>query len=299
MVTTTTKAPSGRQIWRAVRDELMLNLYPLPFSTLAPGVYHIYMHPDEFDAIEPIAPRIVTEVQRALTSEVDRINHGLSRSGRRVITRLLRRDDFPPIETPSGGWEIYIRADRNGELAHGQLGIMSTLAMPAPVEYAGTPTTRIVKSVVSAGRRTSTTTDVPQRPSIERPPTTPSTGRAADMSERARLAYDDDQGPHEFVMRKDTISIGRGGSSAWVDVQVAGSSKVSREHVRLRRDSSGQFFIQDVSLWGTSVDGEPIPAAVKGSEGVSQPGPEVPLPARARIGLADAIVIEFEALPHE
>jgi pSer/pThr/pTyr-binding forkhead associated (FHA) protein len=176
---------------------------------------------------------------------------------------------------------------------------MSTLAMPAPVEYAGTPTTRIVKSVVSAGRRTSTTTDVPQRPSIERTPTTPSTGRAADVSERARLTYDDDQGPHEFVMRKDTISIGRGGSSAWVDVQVAGSSKVSREHVRLRRDPDGRFFIQDVSLWGTSVDGQPIPSAVKGSEGVSQPGPEVPLPARARIGLADAIVIEFEALPHE
>jgi hypothetical protein len=80
-------------------------------------------------------------------------------------------------------------------------------------------------------------------------------------------------------------------------VQIVSNSKVSREHFRLRRDASGQFFIQDVSLWGTSVDGEPIPAAVKGSEGVSQPGAEHPLPARARIGLADAVVIEFEAIP--
>ena len=57
-------------------------------------------------------------------------------------------------------------------------------------------------------------------------------------------------------MRKDTVSIGRGGSSAWVDVQISGSSKVSREHLRLRVDPGGRFFIQDVSLWGTSVDGE-------------------------------------------
>jgi len=293
---TTIKAPSGRQIWKAVRDELMLNLYPLPFTTLAPGVYHVYLHPEEFEAVEPIASRIVAEVQRALTTEVDRINHGLSRSGRRVLTRLLQREYLPPIETPAAGWEIYIRADRNGELAPGQLGIVSTLAMPAPVEYSGTPTTRIVKSVVSAGRRTATTTDVPHP--VARVPT-PSTGQANDVTERARLTYDDEQGPHVFLMRKDTISVGRGGSSAWVDVQVVANSKVSREHFRLRRDAGGQFFIQDVSLWGTTVNGDSIPAALKGPEGVSQPGEEFPLPPRARIGLADAVVIEFEALPGE
>jgi len=274
----------------------MLNLYPLPFTTLAPGVYHVYLHPEEFEAVEPIAPRIVAEVQRALTTEVDRINHGLSRSGRRVLTRLLQREYPPPIETPSAGWEIYIRADRNGELAPGQLGIVSTLAMPAPVEYSGTPTTRIVKSVVSAGRRTATTTDVP-RPVARVTP--PSTGQTNDVTERARLTYDDEQGPHVFLMRKDTISVGRGGSSAWVDVQVVANSKVSREHFRLRRDAGGQFFIQDVSLWGTTVNGDPIPAALKGPEGVSQPGEEFPLPPRARIGLADAVVIEFEARPGE
>ena len=59
------KAPSGRRIWKAVRDELMLNLYPLPFSTLAPSVFRIYLHPDDFEAVEPIAPRIVDQVQRA------------------------------------------------------------------------------------------------------------------------------------------------------------------------------------------------------------------------------------------
>ena len=83
------------------------------------------------------------------------------------------------------------------------------------------------------------------------------------------------------MMRKDTLSIGRGGAAAWVDVQIVGSSKISREHLRLRADGDGRFFIQDVSLWGTSVDGVPIPPAVKSAEGVAQPGPEQPAPGES------------------
>jgi pSer/pThr/pTyr-binding forkhead associated (FHA) protein len=313
----TIKAPSGKHIWAAVRDELMLNLYPLPFSTLAPTVYHIYLHPDDFVAVEPIASRIVAQIEKALTTEVASLNDGMARSARRVLARLLKRDELPPIEVPSSGWQIHIQADRNGEIARGQLGIVSTLAMPAPPEYGGTPTTRIVKSVVSGGKRTSSTTDVPQpeapkpvqpdAPSAARitqetprePPPSRSTSqtaaRAGDASERARLSYRDDRGPHVFIMRKDAISAGRGGNSAWVDVQIAAPSKVSREHFRIRREPDGRFFIQDVSLWGTFVNGTAVPPAVKTSEGVTQPGPELPLPAKAHITLADVIEIEFDA----
>ena len=62
----TIKAPSGRRIWSAVRDELMLNLYPLLYSTLAPTIYHVYLHPDDFEIVECIAPRIVAQVQHLL-----------------------------------------------------------------------------------------------------------------------------------------------------------------------------------------------------------------------------------------
>jgi len=288
------KAPSGRRIWKAVRDELMLNLYPLPYSTIAPAVYHVYLHPEDFESIEPVAPRIVTQVQRALADEVQKLNRGLERSNRRVLSRLLDRETLPPLEIPPSGWEIHITADRNGELDRGQLGIVSTLAVPAPVEYGGTPTTRIVKSVVGHGRRTATTTDVPQAAAASKATSAPLARSGAD-SERARLTYQDDQGPHVFVMRKESLSVGRGGSSAWVDVQIVGSSKVSREHFRLRCDPAGHFYIQDVSLWGTSVDGTPIPPAVKTEDGVSGPGAEFPLPSRAQIRLADVLVIEFEA----
>ena len=68
------RAPSGRKIWKAVRDELMLNLYPLPFSTIAPTVYHVYLHPDDFDAIDGVAARVVGQIQQALTAEVEKVN---------------------------------------------------------------------------------------------------------------------------------------------------------------------------------------------------------------------------------
>jgi pSer/pThr/pTyr-binding forkhead associated (FHA) protein len=292
------KAPSGRRIWKAVRDELMLNLYPLPYSTLAPAVYHVYLHPEDFESIEPVASRIVAQIQRALADEVQKLNRGLERSNRRVLTRLLDRETLPPLETPAAGWEIHITADRNGELERGQLGIVSTLAMPASVEYGGTPTTRIVKSVVGHGRRTATTTDVPQPAGPSKPTSATSAPvqRAGESSDRARLIYEDEQGPHVFVMRKESLSVGRGGSSAWVDVQIVGSSKVSREHFRLRCDPAGRFYIQDVSLWGTSVDGTPIPPAVKTPDGVSGPGAEFPLPSKARIRLADVLEIDFESV---
>ena len=313
---TAVKAPSGRTIWKAVRDELMLNLYPLPFSTIAPAVYHVYLHPEDFDAIEGVSARVVSQIEQALTAEVEKVNRRLQRARRRVLSRLMDRDEMPPIEIPAGGWQVHVGADRNGEIDRGQLGIVSTLALPAPPEYAGTPTTRIVKSVVGGGRRTTSTNEVTPAPAAAavagaaRPapltlaasqlsalPTAAASAPQAgtrDSRERARLTYEDEQGPHVFLMRKDTLSIGRGGAAAWVDVQIVGSSKISREHLRVRADAEGRFFIQDVSLWGTSVDGVPIPPAVKSAEGVAQPGPEQPLPAKARIGLSDAVVIEFD-----
>lgn len=285
------KAPSGRDIWRAVREELRLNLYELPYSTLCPTVYHVYLHPEDFRTVEGIVPRLLAELHQALSSDVARMNRRLTAKGRRVVDRIFQREDMAPIDVAAGGWDISITADQDGELARGHLGILSSLAMPAPAAYGGTPTTRIVRSVVSGGRRTSTTTDVPQ----VGPERVTSASIATEHGERARLTYEDDQGRHEFAMQKDSLVVGRGGSAAWVDVQVITTAKVSREHVRIRRDGFGRFLIQDVSLWGTSVNGEPLPSAIKTAEGVLQPGAERELPAQARIELANSVVIQFEA----
>lgn len=286
----TTKVPSGITIWHAMRDELLANMYQLPFTTLPPTIFHIYLHAGDYERIEGIVPRIVSELQKALTEEVKKINEGRSRTGG-MLSRLIEQEDASPIEVPPTGWEVYLHADRNDELKPGDLGIESLLPLPAPLEFGGPPTTRIVRSVVTGTGRSSTTIEVPQaqpQPALPRPATEPST------VERATLTYEDEKGPHVFSMRKDTVSVGRGGSAVWVDVQVVTSPKVSREHFRIRRDGEA-FFIQDLSTWGTSVEGRQIPPAIPGPDNVMQPGPEQPLGSPARIELADALVIRFEA----
>jgi hypothetical protein len=285
-MTQTAKAPTGLSIWNAMREELMLNLYPLPYTTLPPTIFYVYLHPADFDRIEGIVPRLVAELQQALSDEVRKINQGREKSGG-VLSRLIAQAEAPPIEVPPAGWEVHVSADRNGTLQPGQLGIDSMLPLPPPLEFGGPATTRIVKSVVSETGRSSTMIEVtPQAAYSANAPD-------VDLRERATLTYDDEQGHHEFSMCKDTLSVGRGGSSVWVDVQVFASSKVSREHFRLRRDRSGRFLIQDASSWGTSVDGVPIPPAVKNADGVLEPGAEREVVSPARIELAGTLVIHF------
>lgn len=114
----------------------------------------------------------------------------------------------------------------------------------------------------------------------------------------AQLAYVDEQGPHIFVMRKDMVSIGRGGSAHWVDVQVTTGPRVSREHCRIRRADDGRFFLQDLSTWGTSVNGQRVKPFVHTSPAglLEETGQEHELPRDARLQLADALLIEFQTL---
>jgi pSer/pThr/pTyr-binding forkhead associated (FHA) protein len=125
----------------------------------------------------------------------------------------------------------------------------------------------------------------------------PSRGDSSAAS-RAQLTYVDDEGTHVFAMRKDLISIGRGGSAHWVDVQVTTGPRVSREHCRIRRADDGRFFLQDLSTWGTSVDGQRVKPSVHTSTAgqLEETGHEHELSRDARIQLADALLIEFQRL---
>jgi predicted component of type VI protein secretion system len=100
------------------------------------------------------------------------------------------------------------------------------------------------------------------------------------------------------VMDKPDIKIGRGGQFRLVDLQLDASIRISRVHARIRRDDRGRFFIKDLSEWGTTVDGHRIARGVtKEGDEVREIDVESELPARARIGLADVVFLEFTAAP--
>ena len=97
-------------------------------------------------------------------------------------------------------------------------------------------------------------------------------------------------------MTKDQIVIGRGGKTFWVDLKMNSPPDISREHCRLRRDpATGRFFLKDVSQFGTTIDGQRIPASVETKDGQDRDkNIEAPIPPRAVIGLADSVFLKFE-----
>jgi pSer/pThr/pTyr-binding forkhead associated (FHA) protein len=111
----------------------------------------------------------------------------------------------------------------------------------------------------------------------------------------ATLTFEDNSGPRTHAVTQSQVVIGRGGAGYWVDLRVDAAPDVSREHVRLRRDAStGQFFLKDLSLYGTTLNGERVASSIDASGGARRDvNIEVPLPPVARIGLADMVFLEF------
>jgi pSer/pThr/pTyr-binding forkhead associated (FHA) protein len=110
--------------------------------------------------------------------------------------------------------------------------------------------------------------------------------------------YCDDTGDHTFDITRNSITIGRGGIAYPVDVRIAASPDVSREHARIRRDPrTGAFFLIDLSTLGTTLNGRHVPRGFDERDGTKREnGAETQLPDSARIGLADVVFIEFRTI---
>ncbi|RPJ72894.1 MAG: FHA domain-containing protein [Acidobacteria bacterium] len=180
-------------------------------------------------------------------------------------------------------------------MAPGDIAIASELTLPARPELEGSRTRRV--TTLRHGTETSRREQVIQGPPPPLPAAAAPGADAPAGTVYATLAYQDRQGPQKVPITRSQVVIGRGGLGYWVDVKLDVSADVSREHVRLRRDeASGTFFLKDVSSLGTTVDGSAVPSSVEVVEGRKRDtGVEVPLPPKARIGLANVIVLEFEA----
>jgi hypothetical protein len=255
---------------------------------LAPSEYHVYLHPDDFEHIRHVVPRIVHDIQDCLNALVKRLN------GRSSLTRFIGVAKAP-IELPAGGWAIHINPALNGDVGRGEIGIHSRLSVPPQPRYgSGAGTVRVVQTLVSGtDRRIVGERDEPQAAASAAPHASttgpsPSTGVRAGAG-GPRLTFSDDNGAHVFLITKDLTKIGRGGEDYWVDLTLTTGTKVSREHCHIRRDASGTHFLRDVSSWGTRLNGQPLTKYVDGDAAAS----EYELHDGASIQLADAVMLEF------
>jgi hypothetical protein len=284
-----TRRPA-RDIIDAVVDNMRKNLEPLKYSTLAPSRYTVYLHANEFSRLEGIVPILREQTIQALTDELQKLNRRsplATVASRLNVLGWVDRWSGPgtEIRNAAAEWQVEFMADPDGDMNEGDLLIDSELILPAmPDLGVGERTRRI--TTVHAGQRTAT-----REQTVDREPPRPSPVTAP----RARIEYDDDSGHHAYDMVKDSITIGRGGLAYPVDIRIASSPDVSREHVRLRRDpATGRFYLIDLSSLGTTLNGRHVPKGCDDVDGTKREnGAETVLPDTAKIGLADTVFLDF------
>ena len=277
-------AATAREIILEIVRNMRDGLEPLHYSTLPPAIYHVYLHSDDMERLRGILPRIVEEARRALDAEMESLN----RASIAEKMKLSRRG-APKIAVPDGGWQIRILENTEEDVSPGDITIYSELALPAKAELgAGSMTKRIATRRLAGVASTSQSYD---------PPPAATSAPPADASAFAVIEYEDKSGRKTYQMTKDQIVVGRGGRDYWTDLKLETLPDVSREHFRLRRDpASGRFFLKDLSRLGTTINGQKAPSSVE-FEGADKRdlNLEAPVPARARIGLADVVFLEFRS----
>jgi hypothetical protein len=276
---------TAREIILEIVRNMREGLEPMHYSTLAPAVYHVYLHPDDMERLRGIVPRIVEEARRALDEELERLNKAS------IGERLKISRGEPKIALPDGGWQIRILENTDDDVEAGDIVIYSELALPSKAELgAGSMTKRIATRRLAGVETVSSKYDNPADP-------VPSPDPQIDGTTLAIIEYEDNGGRKTFRMTKDQIVVGRGGRDYWTDLKLDTLPDVSREHFRLRRDpESGQFFLKDLSRLGTTINGEKAPCSMDFSGTEKRDlNVEAPVPAQARIGLADVLYLEFRS----
>src|SRR6476646_8982902 len=135
----TANPATAREIILEIVRNMREGLEPLHYTTLAPAIYHVYLHPEDMERLRGIANRIVDEARRALDAEVEALN----RAGIAERLKLTKRSD-PKIVPPETGWQIQLLENTDDDTQPGDILINSELALPAKNDIgAGSMTKRI------------------------------------------------------------------------------------------------------------------------------------------------------------
>jgi hypothetical protein len=278
------------EIVNFILEEMEAGLSPTYYSNLVPSVYDVYLYIDDLERLRPLEQRMREEAVTALGERLSALNKA---SASRLTIPLggpkKRRKRYEIL----GDWsvEFHENADEDARenplVIHSSFPVTTTEAEDKTSNLAGTLTERVTKRRADG----QTVTTLTQR-------TGDIDTRQASGIVYADLAYEDDSGAHTFQMTKDLLKIGRGSPDHWVDLKLKARKDVSREHLQIRRDpADGKLFIKDLSTLGTTVDGKRIPPSIQHAEGAAvDANIEVPLPAKARIGLAGVLFIDFKAV---
>jgi hypothetical protein len=260
-------------------------LFRIRRKTIVPSIYRIYLSPHDYEPFRDVVPFVAGEIRAALDERLASWNGPRRKFASGLLGKIGAGEAVPGSEYVRLGeaWTVEIYPDLDGKLQAGEIEVYSELGAPEKTEYgAGSLTRRILP------RKTEPVVDSTPPAATPEPPT-PSQTEEEERTKGivlAYLRYADEGGQRVFEVVKNQVVIGRGGRSYWVDLKLETSPDVSREHCRIRRDpETSRFTIEDVSQFGTAVNGKPV-----GQNASAE------LPHRATISLAGVIDLQWESV---
>jgi hypothetical protein len=251
---------SGQTIVNELIRNMEAGRLEMAYGVLLPCIFNVYLNAADHHRLAAVQDLIRDDARRALNARMAEWNRApvLRRGAERKQCRIARSD-----------WSIEFFADSEGAVPPGDVEIHSELNDTSQPGYRGVKTTLVGREPSVSDERVAR-----DRAATRRQP------------ERvyAEIHFEDDSGPHTYRVTQDEISVGRGGAELWVDLPLHTGDEISREHLRLRRDSAtGKFSIIDQSRNGTWVNGRRLKRAT-----------EERLPERAEIVLAEMLRLRFE-----
>jgi len=283
----TKERATGRDIVLAIGENMRQSLEPLVTKTIAPSLYQVYLHANDYDRLRSLFGELEEEAKTLLDTELARMNRGPGPSFPRI---LRKKKDEPPAApkfvSAEGRWSVRFQEDPNGALSPGDVEVISEFARPPEAGYGAGSKTHRISTTRRLGQMTTHRDTVAMEGTL-----------ATEPAALARIIYKDDRGTHTFLVTKNEVVIGRQAPDVWTDLSIDTSLDVSREHARLQRTPEGGFRIKDLSKLGTTVNGVPLPQSLEAADGgVRDLDRWQPLPDKARIGLAGVIYLDFERL---
>src|SRR5204863_969302 len=120
---------------------------------LLPSIYHVYLHPSEYDTIRPVITALAAEARTALIERLEELNRAAKPSG---IARTLGFDSGKHLEykIADPDWTIEFHPDAEDRLGRGEIEIYSELASAERPEFAEGAMTRHVTKRLRGGSPT-------------------------------------------------------------------------------------------------------------------------------------------------
>ena len=118
---------TGDDIIREILRNSEAGQFSIRKTVLLPSIYHVYLHPADFDTIRPVIPALTAEARAALAERLDELNRQKRTSkvaswiglgdGNTVEFRILDQD-----------WTIEFHPDAEDKLERGEIEVYSELA---------------------------------------------------------------------------------------------------------------------------------------------------------------------------